>query len=114
MAKNTTHAPAAPTPQAAVVVASTAARAPKRPTSDVAYPVAVVWVTCFNACEAARMAGQPAPTRGTLFDLCYTAGVATNTIKTQVQRYLRATNGGTRRPLAHHLPRNVQLPGEDA
>lgn len=108
MARNTKSTPAATTPApAAQVVVTTASTPARRGESTVSTPVAQVWVNSHNMCVAAREAGKPAPARKVLVAAAMDMGVTYYTARTQVQAYLKATNGGTQHP--DKLPRHVVL-----
>ena len=97
--ESTTAAPAA------VIVASASSKRAKLHKSTVEYPVARTWQIAHELCIAATRQGNEPPQRGVLVNACIDAGIATDTAKTQVQQYLKASNGGRQAPVKG--PKNV-------
>jgi hypothetical protein len=93
--KQVEEQPAAPV---ATIVAPSSTKREKVRKSLVEFPVARTWQISHELCLRAREAGEPIPARKVLVDTCINAGIATDTAKTQVQQYLKASLGGTVTP----------------
>ena len=94
----------------ASVVVTTQQKPQLRGNSTVPTPVAQVWVHCENICAPLRTQPNPVyPTRKGLVNGCLALGVTYYTARTQVQQYLKETQGGKIKPV--HTPRYVVLNG---
>ena len=89
----------------------------KKGTSNIPNPVGMVWVTCIQVCFTVQTVNgvntyvpvPVTPTRKHLHTLCMGLGITFYTYRTQVQQFLKATNGGTNL-VGVKLPKGVNLP----